>query len=225
VSDDDLERDVGDLFALVVHDLRNPVATISANVSFVREVDSGDDPDVKEALEDVEVALNDLMRGIEQIGWIGRWMAGEAAIEAATGEVRASVQQALGRLGREVTVDLPDAPLQVKGGGTPLARIIEILLVNAAVHAPGPVTVRGRRVGAEVWVETEDSGRALAGDLREAAMTLPGQQQLKGRADGRYSRVAGLFAIRALAEGIGARFEAAGTDGAAIFRVRLAPAD
>src|SRR5690242_3411124 len=53
---------LGDVFALVVHDLRNPTATISANLAFVREVlgstpDEMSSVDVQEALDDAAIAL------------------------------------------------------------------------------------------------------------------------------------------------------------------------
>ena len=64
------------LFGLIVHDLRNPAATLGANIGFVREV--MDDPSVppqelNEALSDAQQALTDLMRGLDQLAWIGRW--------------------------------------------------------------------------------------------------------------------------------------------------------
>ena len=65
------------LFGLIVHDLRNPAATLAANLGFVREV--VDDPTVPrsrrliEALSDSQQALLDLMRGLDQLSWIGRW--------------------------------------------------------------------------------------------------------------------------------------------------------
>jgi len=71
-------------------------------------------------------------------------------------------------------------------------------------------------------VELRDRGPALGADLRESAFTLPGQQVLKGRSDGRYGRVAGLFTVGLLARAIGATIEADEEEGAALFRIRLA---
>lgn len=222
MSDNDDMTDLGNLVALVVHDLRNPVATVSANLSFVREVGVGDDPDVGEALEDVDTALTDLMRGLEQLGWIGRWLASQPAVDVGRGDLASSIQMAVKRSKVDATVETPDEKIWVTGGGNALARALELLLLNCHLHAsPGSVVVRCATAGREAVVEVEDDGKAVADDLREHVFTVAGQNELKGRADGRYSRVAGLLALRAIAEAMGATLELDGEDGRAIFRLRL----
>lgn len=223
MSEDEIDgTEYADLLGLVVHDLRNPVATISANLSFVRDVMVFDDPDVVEALDDVEIALSDLTRGLEQLGWVGRWMRGQAALEPCPGDARAAVDAALHRVGKTPPVDAPAGSLVVADGGTPLVRLIEILVRNAIGNAPSD-TIRIVLIdgGHEVVLEIRDGGRAIADSLRSQAFTMAGQQSIKARADGRYSRVVGLLAARALAEGIGADLEANGEDGAAVFRLGL----
>lgn len=227
MSDARESRGIGEVLSLIVHDLRNPVATISANVSFVRDVgvDEGDE-DVREALVDVEAAVGDLMRGLEQLGWIGRWLAEEPALTGPVAEVAASVKGTLTRLGVEVPIETPDAPVRAEGAGTPLSRMLEILIGNAQGRSGAELSsVRIREDGRWVVVETIDRGRAVAPELRERAFTLEGQLEIKGRSDGRYIRSAGLIALKALAEAIGASVEADGEDGAAIFRLRLRRAE
>ncbi|MGF1464746.1 MAG: sensor histidine kinase [Sandaracinaceae bacterium] len=222
MSEEQGNQAVGELMALLVHDLRNPVATVSANISFVREVMDERDPDVREAFDDIEIALGDLMRGLEQVGFIARWMEGGGAVEAGQGELGASIQLALTRLNRSVPVHVPPGSVRVLGGGSALARLVELLLANAFAHAdPASVEVRGEARGSAVVLEVRDGGSAVAPELREHAFTLAGQNRLKGRADGRYGRVGGLLAARALAEAIGATLEADGVDGQAVFRVWL----
>jgi signal transduction histidine kinase len=46
----ELKVSIGEMIALVVHDLRNPVATISANLSFIRDVAGVEDPDAIEEI-------------------------------------------------------------------------------------------------------------------------------------------------------------------------------
>jgi len=222
VSEEKLRAAMGDLLALVVHDLRNPVATISANVSFVKEVGAGDDEDVIEALDDVETALGDLMRGLEQVGWVGRWIAGQASMEGAAGDLRSAVEAGVRRTHTSLSVTLPSEPIEVGRAGGALARVVELLVRNALANAaPETVHVIVRDGGAEGVVEVRDAGRAIGEELREAAFTLEGQQILKGRADGRYSRVVGLLAVRTLVDSLGASVEADGQDGDAVFRVRV----
>lgn len=210
---------IGELLALVVHDLRNPVATISANLSFVREVGAVADNDVAEALADVDLATADLMRGLDHLSWIGRWLAGERALEGPPGDARAAIENALKKL--DVVAEISGAPLTVRAGGAALTRLVDILVRNSLANAaPATVRVRARSEEGSVIIEIEDGGRAIAPELRAIAFTLAGQHVIKSRVDGRYSRSVGLLAARALADAIGAEIEADGTDGAAIFRIR-----
>ena len=72
----------------------------------------------------------------------------------------------------------------------------------------------------QLW-ELVDQGRAVAPELRADAFSLQGQSKLKERSDGRYGRVVGLLAAAILADAMGIKLEADGTDGAAVFRMRL----
>ena len=219
MSEEKLRAAIGDLLALVVHDLRNPVATISANVSFVKEVGAGDDEDVIEALVDVETALGDLMRGLEQVGWVGRWIAGQNAMEGSAGDLRSAVEAGVRRANAPVDVRLPNEPVEVARAGGAMARVVELLVRNALANAAAETVQVIVRDGPEGVVEIRDAGRAIGEELREEAFTLEGQQILKGRADGRYSRVVGLLAVRTLTDALGARLEADGQDGDAVFRI------
>lgn len=218
------ERDerapLSDLFALIVHDLRNPVATISANLSFVREGVSGLDPELGEALLDVDEALAQLTHDLEQLEWIGRWVGGQTATAGRPGDARTSVEAAVHPMGDEVELVLPDAPVLVALAGPPLTCLVDLLLRNAIQHGRTGVQVR---LSTDGVIEVQDHGRCVAEELRDRVFTMAGQQQIKGRSDGRYMRGAGLLAAYALAEALGARLEADGEDGAAIFRVRLNP--
>lgn len=222
MGSNDTDRDaIGELIGLVVHDLRNPTATIGANLAYLREVAPGDDEDAREALSDSEVAVGDLMRGLEQLAWIGRWFRGEPAVQVNEGDVAAALKAAADKHSSlDVEVDAPIG-LRARGGGT-LARLVEVLLANSAQHArSGTVRLSAESTDEGIVVQVQDQGPAIHPDLREEAFTLTGQQATKARADGRYGRVAALFAAFVLAESMGARLEAAGEDGAAVFRVTL----
>ena len=219
--EDTNESSIGALIGLVVHDLRNPTSTIGANLAYLREVAPGDDEDAREALSDSEVAVGDLMRGLEQLAWIGRWFRGEPAVQVSEGDVAAALKAAADKHATmNIEVDAPSG-LRARGGGS-LARLVEVLLSNSAQHARGgKVRLTASPTDEGIVVEVQDQGPAIHPDLREAAFTLDGQQDTKSRADGRYGRVAALFAARVLAESMGARLEADGEDGAAVFRVVL----
>lgn len=219
-------NELANLLGLIVHDLRNPAATLGANISFFKDTASAppnDDEDLREAVEDMEAALLDLRRGLDQLGWIARWIGGQEAVPIADGDVVTAVEKAAAQVtGISTRIEAPTRPLRARGGGTAL-RLVELLLLNAGTHARGSeVRLSVRREGEHVLVEMRDGGPAIAEELREAAFDASGQAQLKGRAEGRYSRAAGLLAARAVADAMGAHLEAGGADGDAWFRIRLA---
>lgn len=213
------------LFGLIVHDLRNPAATLGANIGFVREV--MDDPSVppqelNEALSDAQQALTDLMRGLDQLAWIGRWANDRVAPSPVLSELQNVFEAAKRRLKYgSVEFVMPSEALRVRGGES-LERLIELLVVNGHQHAPQKtVQVRARREPAGVVVEIEDQGRPIGPDVRTQAFSLEGQIGLKGRAEARYGRVAGLFVASILAQAAGARIEASERDGHNLFRLLL----
>jgi K+-sensing histidine kinase KdpD len=219
----DRERELGKLLSLIVHDLRNPTATIGANVAFVGEVLPQGDEDLVESISDVNQALQDLVRGMEQIVWLGRWLDRQpAANPIEDGDVREALKD-LPRPGEgmKLRVDVPNERLFARGGAS-IAKVVDVMIANSVQHAQrGEIVVSATREGDEIIVTVQDGGRAVAKELRETCFTLEGQSALKGRSDGRYGRALGLFASRLYAESLGGRIEADGEDGAAIFRLRL----
>jgi K+-sensing histidine kinase KdpD len=213
------------LFGLIVHDLRNPAATLGANIGFVREVlsdPSVPEQEVQDALSDAEQALGDLMRGLDQIAWIGRWANDRITPSAGVQDVRLLFENAARRLKYGITQFAPPAEELRVRGGEPLERLLELLVANAHQHAPGKaVRVRALREGPAVMVDIEDEGRPLGESVREEAFTLAGQTSLKGRAEGRYGRVAGLFVASILATAAGAHIEPRIEGGKNVFRVVL----
>jgi len=214
------------LFGLIVHDLRNPAATLGANISFVREVmqDPSVPPEeVNDALGDAQQALTDLMRGLEQIAWIGRWANDKVSPSQAVLSLRSVFEGAKKRLKYgQVVFEVPPEDIRVRGGDS-LERLVELLVANGHQHAPQKlVQVRAVCESGVDAIEVEDEGRPIGVDVREQAFSLEGQVGLKGRAEGRYGRVAGLFVASILAKAAGARLEAFERDGKNVFRVVLA---
>lgn len=218
-------EDMGQALGLVVHDLRNPAATISANVDFLQEVGLSD-TEAGEALDDVKLAVGELRRGLDLLAWISRWLMGDIPLEAANGDVGVFVK----RLEREETpvsvrVHVAEADHLYAQGAQVAVEVIDLLLHNTKANAPDAgAVIRVFGGDGSVFIEVEDSGEAIAPELRDSAFTLEGQKALKGRLDGRYSRFIGLFAAAVVLSGVSGSIEADGEAGAAIFRIRLAAA-
>lgn len=214
--------EMGHLLGLFVHDLRNPAATITANVDFLQEVGVADTDSV-EALQDVKLAVRELRRGLDILAWISRWLTGEVPLEAANGDVGVFLE----RLEREdtavpVTVEITEGDQLYAQGAQVAVEVVRLLLHNTRAYVPDPrATVRVYQQRGHVVIEVQDAGETIAPELRQTAFTLDGQKALKGRLDGRYARFAGLFAAVVVLDGIGGTIEADGEPGAAIFRVYL----
>ena len=214
--------EMGSVLGLLVHDLRNPAATLTANVDFLQEVGLVD-TDSDEALQDLKLAVGELRRGLDMLAWISRWFTGDVPLEAANGDAGVFLE----RLEREdtpvpVSIEIADGDQLYAQGAQVAVEVVEILLHNTLANVPDPrATVRVYQQAGRVVIEVQDAGEAMAPELRPKAFTLEGQNALKGRLDGRYGRFAGLFAAAVVLDGVGGTIEADGERGAAIFRIFL----
>ena len=214
--------EMGNVLGLLVHDLRNPAATITANADFLQEVGLVD-TDAIEALQDVKLAVGELRRGLDMLAWISRWFTGHVPLEAANGDAGVFLE----RLERAdtpvpVTVEIAEGDQLYAQGAQVAVEVVDLLLHNTRANVADPhATVRLYQQGGHVVIEVQDAGEAIAPELRHLAFTLEGQNALKGRLDGRYSRFAGLFAAAVVLDGVGGTIEADGERGAAIFRIFL----
>ena len=213
---------MGDVLGLLVHDFRNPAATITANADFLQEVGLVDTDSV-EALQDVKLAVGELRRGLDMLAWISHWFTGRVPLEAANGDAGVFLE----RLERAdtpvpVTVEIAEGDQLYAQGAQVAVEVVELLLHNTRAHVADPhATVRLYQQSGRVVIEVQDAGEAIAPELRQLAFTLEGQNALKSRVDGRYSRFAGLFAAAVVLDGVGGTIEADGERGAAVFRVFL----
>jgi len=213
--------DLGPALGLIVHDLRNPAATISANVDFLQEVGLVDDDSI-EALQDLKLAVGELRRGLDLLAWISRWLTGQVPLEAANGDAGVFLRR-LEKEDTPVPVEVEIEPGQLYAQGAQVAvEVTDLLLHNTAANVADPrAKIRVYEERNRVVIEVKDAGKAIAPELRGVAFTLQGQKSLKGRTDGRYSRFIGLFAAAVVLDGVGGTIEADEEGGEAVFRIRL----
>jgi len=225
-------ENLGKLLSLIVHDLRNPTAALSANNSFVTDVIAScvqgsvvneDLNEVKEALKDSGTALGDLTRGLDQLAWVAQWLAGAPLLSAASTDLVVQLR-AIAAQPRPVPIELEiavDGPVRVKGGEG-LPKLLEILISNAVQYCPrSKIRLALGRQKESAVIELRDRGCAIAADLRDQAFSLEGQTLLKERVNGRYSRAAGLFAAGILAAAMGVTLQADEDEGLSVFRLRI----
>ncbi len=214
--------EMGHVLGLLVHDLRNPVATITANADFLQEVGLVDTDSI-EALQDVKLAVRELRRGLDMLAWISLWFTGQVPLEAANGDVGVFLERLeWADTPVPVTIEIAESDQLYAQGAQVAVEVVDLLLHNTLANVADPrATIRVYQQAGRVVIEVQDAGEAIAPELREMAFTLEGQNALKGRLDGRYSRFVGLFAAAVVLDGVGGTIEADGERGAAIFRVFL----
>src|SRR5688500_16107403 len=102
--------------------------------------------EINEALSDAQQALADLMRGLDQLAWIGRWANDKVVPSMAVANLRAVFESTRRRIKYgSVEFSQPDESVRVRGGES-IERLIDLLVANSHQHAPQkPVKVRAGR--------------------------------------------------------------------------------
>jgi two-component system sensor histidine kinase MprB len=181
------------------HELRTPLTSLRGNVEYVAR--HGADPEV---IADLEGDAERLGRLVEDLLALER----ESAAERPLRPVRLDELVRAAAAGRDGVVATVDGPVTVSGEPDAIARALENLLENAALHGPagGEVRIALRRSGEEAQVSVTDAGPGFAPGTEEAAFdrfwrgdgTAPGSGL-------------GLAIVRATAERHGGRAWAAGS--------------
>lgn len=197
---------LGELLALVAHDLRNPLSALHSNLGFLRSVLDAADPDAREAIDDGLVSCDGLAHIIDNIDLLsgalrdpGRVPEAGSFVDvgAVVEEVVHATRAMAGSHGVELRVErAAGARLSALTAREFLLRAIANLVRSAVQHAPpGSVVVVGAaQVEGRCVVSVVDAGVPLAESVRESAFTAPGQIVTKSLSGGRYSRGLGLFA-------------------------------
>lgn len=215
---DELKTDFSTLLGLVVHDLRNPTATISANLDFLGEQKL--DEFGREALDDVVMATDELRRGLELLGWIARWLGGDTAINVgATGDIVPPLTALAEKLDAAFSTSEP----RIETRAVPaVTGIVELFLRASDRHARRkPKRVELALEGESVVIAVIDGGEAIAAEHRPHTFTLSGQKEIKARPDARYARYAGYVAASAAVEALGGSIGADDAAGEARFWIRI----
>ena len=159
---------VGELAAGVAHEIGNPLSGMLGYLSLARSYGSHS-ASLRQCLEaiDAEVhRINRIVRGLLDLGRPPQGLFGPVEL-APLVETCVKLVSA-GPDFRQVDVELQLEPgLVVRGESGSLSQVLINLLLNAAqaMDGQGKIAVRGRRSDSQVWVEVEDSGKGVPGEL------------------------------------------------------------
>ena len=191
-----------DLTELVAHDMRNPMAAIVANLSFLDSAYDGNDNEVRETLSDIRLSSEMLLRLVENSVAVARLESPNAVmIPRGPVDLAAMAHGAVERThasARSVQVELAlEAPV-----GTPTALgdrgLFELMAQNMVSNA---VTHSRRRQHVYVRAEADETEAALVVSDEGPPFHGPedfsreAQSHLKLETDARYSRGLALYVV------------------------------
>lgn len=174
--------------AILSHDLRNPLASLSAGLRILRR--QGTDPQSAEILALMEASIGRMSRLISDTTDFARARLG-GGLEIHRGErhdigpvIRQAAEElALAYPGRELRIEVEEAMLVCDTAR--IAQIVSNLLANALTHgAEGcAVTLRGRVEGDDYVISVANPGEAIPADLM-LHLFKPFVHSARGRREG-----------------------------------------
>lgn len=163
------QRQKEDLTEIIVHDLKNPLAAIVANATFLASAQQLT-VDYKESADGVLRASETMLRMVYNLLDISRSEDGALKLHRADVDIVASIRdtcQLMSRRAEErkqtLVVELPSDPLTVFADGDLLRRLVENLLDNALRYTPmrGRVSVMARVDQGELEIRVADGGPGI----------------------------------------------------------------
>lgn len=220
-----------ELDALFVHDLRSPIAALTANFGFLRTTPSvaGDDMAI-EALRDAESAALILQHIVDNLAVLSALESGPSEMAPEVVNLPETVLSCLDRMG-PITAASEVPLVSTIEAGAPGPQVLAVpRLLRAAVdnvvqtalrHTPRrsqvrvAVLVEGKRAVLEVL----DGGAPVPPALGENLFSRHGQLLAKRESASRYGRGLGLLVAGLAVRACGGVIEAVERDGKNVFRV------
>jgi signal transduction histidine kinase len=212
---------------LYIHDFKNPLSAISANLSWLEAVI--DDGELRSAVTDSALAVKQLLHMYNNFLQLARIEAAEMSppeavslddfIHRAVAACRAL------HLGSPTTIEaegpLPSVDCHWPPDYAGLA--LENLLLACAANTPGEgrVTVRGAVDGGTAVITVRDTGVPIADEFVSCCFDAAFQSTAKSENRARYARAMGMTAVKAAAAALGGSVETRRDNDAQVFILRL----
>ncbi len=187
---------------LFVHDLKNPISALSANLSFLETALPRESEEVRGAVSDSILAADMLLRFAENLNTIAM-LESEEACNQSEMSLKTFVTVTVNRNNKfaksagvrlELEEPLADASLICQFRYAELA--LENLILSAIRHSPqgGAVDVSTIVDGDDAIISIRDHGRPVSEENAKNLFTRKAQSEAKKHTDSRYGRGLGLYA-------------------------------
>jgi PAS domain S-box-containing protein len=160
-----------EFLAMLGHELRNPLGTITNAVAVLERL-SGGDASTRHLTAIINRQTTHLTRLVDDLLDVARVTSGKIRLQAEPVDLHALARRCLETLthaGRtqEHRVALHGQPVHVAGDAARLEQIVNNLVDNALKYTPpgGAVTVTTERRGAEAILSVRDTGRGISPDV------------------------------------------------------------
>jgi len=176
----DVDRRKDEFLAMLGHELRNPLAPMSAALEVMRL--RADDPQrVGQARAVVHRQLTHMTRLVDDLLDVSRITRGQIELRNEAVAVAALAERAIevarpiiDERGHRLSLELPDVAVTFQGDRSRLEQVLANLLSNAAKYTAvgGRIWLGARVEGDQVVLSVRDNGEGLAPDLRARVFDL-----------------------------------------------------
>ena len=172
---DQVEQERGALIAMVNHELRNPLASLSGHLQLASRYAARDDmrDRVQPSIDEARKQVARLVRLADDLQVIST-KAADFRVEPEAFDLVESAHAAARRVvaldpGREVTVNAPTAPLMAQADPARLDQIFDNLLKNAVAYSPrgSPIEISTGAEADHAVIRVRDHGAGVDPDERE----------------------------------------------------------
>jgi signal transduction histidine kinase len=164
------------LTAMIVHDLKSPIAAVMGNAVYALER-GGMDAEAAEVLEDIAGSTQRMHRMVLDMLDLGRSEGAAPIAKPRTIElggllagVEAFARERLCRTGHRFSIDAPEPSVRLLADPDMVRRVLENLIDNAAKHAPRGTDIRleVRAAADRMIFRVHDRGASVPAEQRQA---------------------------------------------------------
>jgi signal transduction histidine kinase len=176
----EVDRRKDEFLAMLGHELRNPLAPVSAALEVMR-LRANDPRRVGNAREVVERQIAHMTRLVDDLLDVSRITRGQIELREESVALTALIERAvevarplIDERGHRLSLDLPDGPVVFRGDRSRLEQVLANLLSNAAKYTDvgGRIWLSAAVDRASVVISVRDNGEGLPPELRDRVFDL-----------------------------------------------------